>query len=95
MCPIKRARVISSPTHTAAGNTVGCVQIPASKDPRRNRLKSIKDKRKSGINDEAAKVFSPGPFIKSGQAVFEAGSGWGVKISPEWLRTANYQKSER
>ena len=26
---------------------------------------------------------------------FEAGPGWGVKMNPEWLKAATYQKSER
>jgi len=47
------------------------------------------------INKQAAVVFGPNPFVKDGLAHFEAGPGWGVKINPEWLKTATYQKSER
>jgi L-alanine-DL-glutamate epimerase-like enolase superfamily enzyme len=47
------------------------------------------------INKQAARVFGPNPVVKDGLAHFEAGPGWGVKINPEWLKTATYQKSER
>jgi L-alanine-DL-glutamate epimerase-like enolase superfamily enzyme len=46
------------------------------------------------INKQAKELFGPNPFVKDGQAHFEAGPGWGVKINPEWLKAATYQKSE-
>jgi L-alanine-DL-glutamate epimerase-like enolase superfamily enzyme len=52
---------------------------------------SIED---TGMNQQAAGLFSPSPFVKDGQAHFEPGPGWGVKINPEWLKNAAYQKSE-
>jgi L-alanine-DL-glutamate epimerase-like enolase superfamily enzyme len=48
-----------------------------------------------GMNKQATELFGPNPFVKDGQAQFEAGPGWGLKINPEWLKTATYQKSER
>ncbi len=47
-----------------------------------------------GMNSRAADLFSPNPFVKGGNAHFEAGPGWGVRIKPEWLKSASYQKSE-
>jgi L-alanine-DL-glutamate epimerase-like enolase superfamily enzyme len=47
-----------------------------------------------GMNSQAANLFSPNPFVKDGNAHFEAGPGWGVRINPEWLKSATYQKSE-
>jgi hypothetical protein len=48
-----------------------------------------------GINRQAPEVFGPNPFLKEGKAHFEAGPGWGVKVSDDWLKSALYQKSER
>ncbi len=48
-----------------------------------------------GINKQATEFLNPNPFVKDGRAHFEAGPGWGVKISPQWLKAATYQKSER
>ena len=48
-----------------------------------------------GVNQQATQLFSPKPFVKDGMAHFEAGPGWGIKINPEWLKAAAYQKSER
>lgn len=47
------------------------------------------------INKQAAELFGPNPFVKEGMAHFEAGPGWGVRIHPDWLKSATYQKSER
>jgi len=47
------------------------------------------------VNKQAARLFGPNPVVKDGRAHFEAGPGWGVKINPEWLKSATYQKSER
>lgn len=47
-----------------------------------------------GMNSQAANLFSQNPFVKDGNAHFEAGPGWGVRINPEWLKSATYQKSE-
>jgi len=49
---------------------------------------------KGALDTRAAEVFSPALFIKDGRAHCEAGPGWGVKINPEWLKSATYQKSE-
>jgi len=48
-----------------------------------------------GLDARAAEVFSPQPFIKDGRAHCEAGPGWGVKINPDWLKSATHQKSDR
>lgn len=48
-----------------------------------------------GMNKQAAELFGPNPFVKDGRAHFEASPGWGVKINPEWLKAAKYEKSER
>lgn len=48
-----------------------------------------------GVNQQATRLFGPQPFVKDGRAHFEGGPGWGIRINPEWLKAATYQKSER
>jgi L-alanine-DL-glutamate epimerase-like enolase superfamily enzyme len=51
---------------------------------------------KSGdMNKQATELLGPNPFVKDGRVQFEADSGGGVKINPEWLKAASYQVSER
>lgn len=38
---------------------------------------------------------SPSLEVKDGKVKIPDGPGWGVKINPDWLAKANYQKSER
>lgn len=39
-------------------------------------------------------LYSPSLVVKDGQVEIPAGPGWGVRINPQWLEKASYQKSE-
>jgi L-alanine-DL-glutamate epimerase-like enolase superfamily enzyme len=47
------------------------------------------------VNRQARDVFSPALEVKDGRVEIPAGPGWGVKINPDWLKSADYQKTER
>lgn len=48
----------------------------------------------SGINKLAGEMYSPQLVVKEGAVQIPAGPGWGVQINEEWLKKADYQKSE-
>ena len=47
------------------------------------------------VNREAREVFSPALEVKDGRVKIPDASGWGVKFNPDWLKSADYQKTER
>jgi len=48
----------------------------------------------SGIEQTALKLFSPALEIEDGHLDLPAEPGWGIQVNPEWLESAEYQKSE-
>jgi L-alanine-DL-glutamate epimerase-like enolase superfamily enzyme len=48
-----------------------------------------------GVNRQAREVYSPFLEVREGRVKIPDGPGWGVKINPDWLKAADYQKSER
>jgi L-alanine-DL-glutamate epimerase-like enolase superfamily enzyme len=54
---------------------------------------SIEDS--EGVNRDARALYSPFLEVKDGQVAIPPGPGWGVTIHPDWLQSAQYNKSER
>ena len=47
-----------------------------------------------GTNRQARTLYEPFLEVKDGRVQIPPGPGWGVRIKPEWLESATYQKSD-